>query len=61
MRQEAKKTYKRVLQLDPRNSTALAFLGIVHHMLNEIDEAIVKYHEVSCVQSLQDTLPDNGM
>ncbi|KAH8100117.1 TPR-like protein [Cristinia sonorae] len=50
--EDAKRTYKRVLQLDPRNSTALAFLGIVHHMLGEIDDAIVRYHETLSIEPI---------
>ena len=44
--EDEKQAYQRVLKLDPRNTSALSFLGIVHHMLGEIDAAIVKYHEV---------------
>ena len=32
--------------LDPRNVAALGFLGIVYQMMDEIDNAILKYHEV---------------
>ena len=44
---EAKATYQKVIQLDPRNAAALGFLGLVHHLMYELDAAIVKYHEVS--------------
>ena len=43
---EAKATYQKVIQLDPRNAAALGFLGMVHHLMYELDAAIVKYHEV---------------
>lgn len=44
--EEARDVYKKVLEMDPRHFTALAFLGKVYHMLDDIDSAIVKYHEV---------------
>ncbi|KAF9007618.1 TPR-like protein [Cyathus striatus] len=43
--EEARVTYRKVLELDPRHSIALGFLGMVYHLLNKVDEAIVKYHE----------------
>lgn len=45
--EEARMAYLKVLELDPRNAVALGFLGIVCHLLGELDKAIVKYHEVS--------------
>lgn len=45
--EEAKNAYKKVVEIDPRNTTALAFLGVTYHLLNDIDAAIVKYHEVT--------------
>lgn len=44
--QEAKEAYSVVVKMDPRNQTALAFLGVTSHLLGDIDGAIVKYHEV---------------
>ena len=44
--QEARKAYDEVVKMDPRNQTALAFLGVTYHLLGDIDGAIVKYHEV---------------
>jgi anaphase-promoting complex subunit 6 len=41
-------SYLKVLELDARHSIALGFLGIVYHLTNQVDKAIVKYHEV-CV------------
>ena len=43
---EAKAAYEKVLSLDPRHVTALGFLGIVYQMMDQLDAAIVKYHEV---------------
>jgi len=45
--EDAKTQYRRVLEIEPRHSQALAFLGMVYHLLNATDKAIVKYHEVS--------------
>jgi anaphase-promoting complex subunit 6 len=44
--EDARNTYQQVLLLDPRNSVALALLGVVFHLMGDIDKAIVKYHEV---------------
>lgn len=44
--QEARDTYQKVLELDSRHSMALGFLGLVHHLMGDIDKAIIKYHEV---------------
>lgn len=44
--QEAKTAYHKVLEIDPRHSVALGFLGMVFHLLDDVDCAIVKYHEV---------------
>ncbi|KAI0701318.1 TPR-like protein [Cytidiella melzeri] len=49
---EAKGAYQRVLQLDPANAVALGFLGMVHHLMNELDAAIVKYHETLSVDPI---------
>lgn len=45
--EQAKEAYQKVLILDPRHSLALGFLGLVHHLTNDLDQAIVKYHEAS--------------
>lgn len=50
--QAAKIAYQKVIEIDPRNRTALAFLGITYHLLEDIEAAIVKYHEVRRLQSL---------
>ena len=44
---EAKAAYQRVLEIDYRNVTALAFMGVTQHLLGNVEPAIVKYHEVS--------------
>ena len=54
--EEAKTQYQRVLEIDPWHAQALAFLGMVYHLLNETDKAIVKYHEVGSV-----TTPNRNM
>ena len=46
---EARITYQKVLELDPRHSIALGFLGMVHHLMGHLDRAIVKYHEASII------------
>lgn len=43
--EEARETYQKVLELDCRHSIALGFLGLVNHLLGNVDEAIVIYHE----------------
>jgi hypothetical protein len=43
---EAKAAYRRVLDLIPAHPTALAFLGLTCHITGELDEAILRYHEV---------------
>jgi len=44
----AKTNYQRVLEIEPQHPQGLGYLGMVYHHLGEIDEAIVKYHEVRC-------------
>jgi anaphase-promoting complex subunit 6 len=44
--EEARVTYQKVLELDSRHSIALGFLGLVYHLMGNLDKAIVKYHEV---------------
>lgn len=43
---DAMETYQKVLELDPRHAVALGFLGMVYHLKGNLDQAIVKYHEV---------------
>ncbi|TDL19901.1 TPR-like protein [Rickenella mellea] len=42
---EARDAYRKVLEMQPRHATALAFLGKIHHLMGNVDAAIVKYHE----------------
>ena len=44
---DARDTYKKVIEIDPRNVPALVFLGSVYQLLDDPDRAIIKYHEVS--------------
>jgi tetratricopeptide (TPR) repeat protein len=44
--EDAKRAYKRVLEIHPLHPTGLAFLGMTCHLQDEIDEAILHYHEV---------------
>lgn len=43
---EAKSSYRKVLEIHPLHPTGLAFLGMTCHLLDEIDDAILHYHEV---------------
>ena len=43
---DARAAYQRVLELEPRHAVALGFLGMVQHLMGNLDAAIVKYHEV---------------
>lgn len=43
---EAKEGYMRVLEIEPRHTIAIASLGITHHLLFELEDAIARYHEV---------------
>ncbi len=43
---DALETYKKVLELDPRHAVALGFLGMVYHLKGDLDQAIIRYHEV---------------
>lgn len=42
---DAQETYKKVLELEPRHSVALGFLGMVYHLKGDLDQAIIRYHE----------------
>jgi anaphase-promoting complex subunit 6 len=43
---EARDAYVKVLEIDSRSAPALGFLGLVYHLMDQLDDAIVKYHEV---------------
>lgn len=47
---EAKAGYMRVLEIEPRHAAAIASLGVTHHILCELEEAITRYHEVGSPQ-----------
>lgn len=49
---EAKRHYLTVLEIDPRHSVALACLGMVHHLMDQPDQAIIRYHEALSVDPL---------
>lgn len=44
---QAKTAYERVIKLEPRHASALGFLGMVYHLMWNLDAAIIKYHEAS--------------
>ena len=44
---EASIAYIKVLEIDSRSAPALGFLGLVYHLMDRLDDAIVRYHEVS--------------
>ena len=44
---EARDAYVKVLEIDSRSAPALGFLGLVYHLMDQLDDAIVKYHEVT--------------
>ncbi|KAJ3842108.1 hypothetical protein F5878DRAFT_715821 [Lentinula raphanica] len=50
--EQAKDAYQKVLLLDPRHSLALGFLGLVYHLMNDLDSAIIKYHEALSIDSM---------
>ncbi|KAJ8080842.1 anaphase-promoting complex subunit Cut9 [Marasmius tenuissimus] len=49
---EARETYRKVLALDPQQSLALGFLGLVNHLTGDLEGAIVKYHEALSVDPI---------
>ncbi|KAG8885545.1 anaphase promoting complex subunit cdc16 [Tulasnella sp. 332] len=42
---DALKAYKKVVELNPRHAQGFACIGLVHHMLEEYEEAIRFYHD----------------
>ncbi|CAK5268758.1 unnamed protein product [Mycena citricolor] len=50
--EEARIAYQKVLDLEPRNAAALGFLGIIYHLTNDLDKAILKYHETLSINQL---------
>ena len=49
---DARDTYQKVIEIDPRNVPALVFLGSAYQLLDDPDRAIVKYHEVFVIAEL---------
>ncbi|KAI8982735.1 TPR-like protein [Trametes punicea] len=49
---QAKAAYQRVLEMDYRNVAALSFMGVTHHLLGNVEAAIVKYHEALSVDPI---------
>jgi anaphase-promoting complex subunit 6 len=43
---EAREAYVKVLEIDSRSAPGLGFMGLVYHLMDRLDDAIVKYHEV---------------
>ncbi|KDR76370.1 hypothetical protein GALMADRAFT_67732 [Galerina marginata CBS 339.88] len=50
--EDAHAAYQRVLELDSQHSIALGFLGIVHHLMGNLDKAIIKYHEALSIDPI---------
>ncbi|TFK75155.1 TPR-like protein [Pluteus cervinus] len=50
--EEAKTTYRKVLELDNRNANALGFLGMVYHLMGDLSNAIVRYHEALSIDPI---------
>jgi Tetratricopeptide repeat len=48
---EAREAYVKVLEIDSRSAPALGFLGLIYHLMDRLDDAIVKYHEVRLAPS----------
>lgn len=49
---QAKEAYQKVVTIDPRSAQGFACLGMIHHALDELDEAITRYHEVCLIFDL---------
>lgn len=50
--EKAKKNYQRVLEIEPQHRQGLGFLGMVYHFQDEVDRAIVKYHEALSIDPI---------
>ncbi|KAH7884628.1 hypothetical protein F5I97DRAFT_1938027 [Phlebopus sp. FC_14] len=48
----AKVNYQRVVEIEPQHAQGLGFLGMVYHHLDDVDQAIVKYHEALSVDPI---------
>ena len=49
---DARDTYQKVIEIDPRNVPSLVLLGSAYQLLDDPDRAIVKYHEVFVITEL---------
>ncbi|KAI0255073.1 TPR-like protein [Lactifluus subvellereus] len=49
---EAREAYVKVLEIDSRSAPALGFLGLVYHLMDRLDDAIVKYHEALSINPI---------
>ncbi|KAG6330678.1 hypothetical protein ID866_8412 [Astraeus odoratus] len=50
--EKAKYNYQRVLEIEPQHPQGLGFLGMVYHFQDQVDKAIVKYHEALSVDPI---------
>ncbi|KAI0648950.1 TPR-like protein [Trametes meyenii] len=50
--QEAKRVYQIVLGMDYRNVAALSFIGITEHLMDNVEAAIVKYHQALSIDPI---------
>lgn len=50
--EKAKQNYQRVLEIEPRHRQGLGCLGMVYHFQDEVDKAIVKYHEALSIDPI---------
>jgi len=49
---EASSAYVKVLEIDSRSAPALGFLGLVYHLMDRLDDAIVRYHEALSINPI---------
>jgi len=49
---DAREAYVKVLEIDSRSAPALGFLGLVYHLMDRLDDAIVKYHEALSINPI---------
>jgi len=58
MYEQAKAAFKRVVEINPYHPQGLACLGMMNHLMNEISDAILRYHEALGVDSLNTNIID---
>jgi Tfp pilus assembly protein PilF len=44
--EKAKEAFNKVINIDPRDAQGYACMGMIHHYLGEMNDAITRYHEV---------------